>query len=365
MKHKVVFNISSAYEVKKALGEGAYGFVCLAVHKASKTEVAIKRIEPCSKPLVCIRTIREIRLLNAFNNHENIITLITAQRPPDLDYFQEVYLIQEYMPYDLHKLMHAHFLKEEHILYIVYQVLRGLKYIHSANVIHRDLKPSNILIDLNCEVKICDFGLARIDTVNGMGKLPMESNLTEYVATRWYRAPEIMLLVTMYSAVVDLWSVGCILAELYVNYPLFPGKDYKDQLLHIFQYLGTPTGRDMNCIKLLRAKSYINLLPFLHKKDVASFINFHPRRIEKYGFNPVSSCGLDLMSKLLTFDPSRRLTAAGALEHPYVGIYHDPDDEPLYPEPLEPESFDIDHSSMLSMGDLKKHLHSQVLRLCK
>lgn len=113
--------------------------------------------------------------------------------------------------------------------YFMYQLLRGLKYIHSANVLHRDLKPSNLLLNSNCDLKICDFGLARTTSETDF--------MTEYVVTRWYRAPELLLNCSEYTAAIDIWSVGCILMEIIKREPLFPGKDYVEQLLLITEVI--------------------------------------------------------------------------------------------------------------------------------
>jgi mitogen-activated protein kinase 1/3 len=125
-----------------------------------------------------------------------------------------------------------------------------LKYIHSANVIHRDLKPSNILVNATCELKICDFGLARgiVDNLE----------LTEYVVTRWYRAPEIMLGCMQYTTKVDLWSVGCIFAEMLSRKPLFPGQDYIDQLHLIMNALGVPSDSELTFVTNARARKFMN-----------------------------------------------------------------------------------------------------------
>jgi mitogen-activated protein kinase 1/3 len=125
------------------------------------------------------------------------------------------------METDMHRVIRTQDLSDDHCQYFIYQTLRALKAMHSANVLHRDLKPSNLLLNANCDLKVCDFGLARsaASTDDNSGFM------TEYVATRWYRAPEIMLTFKEYTKAIDVWSVGCILAEMLSGKPLFPGKD--------------------------------------------------------------------------------------------------------------------------------------------
>lgn len=171
--------------------------------------------------MFCLRTLREIKLLRFFN-HENIISIKAITRPKDYDSFSEVYLIQELMETDMHRVIRTQELSDDHCQYFIYQTLRALKCMHSASVLHRDLKPSNLLLNANCDLKVCDFGLARsaqFDEENNAGFM------TEYVATRWYRAPEIMLTFKEYTKAIDVWSVGCILAEMLSGRPLFPGRD--------------------------------------------------------------------------------------------------------------------------------------------
>lgn len=129
--------------------------------------------------------------------------------------------MQELMETDMHRVIRTQDLSDDHCQYFIYQTLRALKAMHSANVLHRDLKPSNLLLNANCDLKVCDFGLARsaASTDDNSGFM------TEYVATRWYRAPEIMLTFKEYTKAIDVWSVGCILAEMLSGKPLFPGKD--------------------------------------------------------------------------------------------------------------------------------------------
>ena len=151
-----------------------------------------------------------------------------------MDDFHDVYIVSELMETDLYRIIYSkQSLSIDHVKYFVYQILRALKYIHSANVIHRDLKPSNLLVNSNCDLKVCDFGLARgVLDDNQTKDHSSRPLLTEYVVTRWYRAPEIMLACHEYDKPVDIWSTGCILAELLARKPYFPGDDYIDQVSH-------------------------------------------------------------------------------------------------------------------------------------
>lgn len=170
--------------------------------------------------MFCLRTLREMKLLRYFN-HENIISILDIQKPRSYEHFTEVYLIQELMETDMHRVIRTQDLSDDHCQYFIYQTLRALKAMHSANVLHRDLKPSNLLLNANCDLKVCDFGLAR----SAASQEDNSGFMTEYVATRWYRAPEIMLTFKEYTKAIDVWSVGCILAEMLSGKPLFPGKD--------------------------------------------------------------------------------------------------------------------------------------------
>lgn len=352
MGKKVVFNISSEFQLKSLLGEGAYGVVCSATHKPTGETVAIKKIEPFDKPLFALRTLREIKILKHFQ-HENIISIFDIQRPDSFENFNEVYIIQELMQTDLHRVISTQTLTDDHIQYFIYQTLRAVKMLHGSNVIHRDLKPSNLLINSNCDLKVCDFGLARISNEHdgiggGINEAQDTSAMTEYVATRWYRAPEVMLTAAKYTKAMDVWSCGCILAELFLKRPIFPGKDYRHQLMLIFGFLGTPTGEDLVCIESQRAKDYINTLP-----------SYTPIRLEQV-FPNVNAMGLDLLSKMLVFDPTTRITADEALRHPYLSTYHDPNDEPSG-EAISPEFFDFDnYKSSLTTKDLKKLLWNEI-----
>ncbi|ABN67895.2 serine/threonine protein kinase [Scheffersomyces stipitis CBS 6054] len=363
----VVFNVSQSFKVVRVLGEGAYGIVSLAIHVPTGTQVAIKKIEPFDKPLFCLRTLREIKLLSRLSNHENIVQLYDVQQPQDFNSFKEVYIIQEYMPTDLVNVIESQILSEEHVQYFTYQILRGLKLIHSAGVIHRDLKPSNILINENCDLKICDFGLARLDVSHpNSSKIPKKggiSALTEYVATRWYRAPEIMLNSAQYSSEIDVWSVGCILAEMLTYRPLFPGKDYQNQLQLILQVLGTPMGEDFHSIKSARARSFIKSLKHQVRLDFADLCNNHPSRLQRHGRRKISPQGIDLLERMLAFNPDKRISVDEALSHPFVSRYHDPNDEPTT-TPIAAEEFDFDvEKDKLDTMELKRQLYREIKQL--
>ncbi|MBV98796.1 Mitogen-activated protein kinase 1, partial [Eschrichtius robustus] len=232
-----------------------------AYDNVNKVRVAIKKISPFEHQTYCQRTLREIKILLRFR-HENIIGINDIIRAPTIEQMKDVYIVQDLMETDLYKLLKTQHLSNDHICYFLYQILRGLKYIHSANVLHRDLKPSNLLLNTTCDLKICDFGLARVADPDH----DHTGFLTEYVATRWYRAPEIMLNSKGYTKSIDIWSVGCILAEMLSNRPIFPGKHYLDQLNHILGILGSPSQEDLNCIINLKARNYLLSLP--HKNKV-------------------------------------------------------------------------------------------------
>lgn len=359
-RSKLTFWISPKYKVERVLGEGSYGLVARAWYIPTDIPVAIKKINAFTNATMCLRTLRELMLLKRFRDHENIITLYNVQIPESFEKFNEVYLIEEFMDTDLHHLIKNKSISDSHSEYFTYQILRGLKALHLANVIHRDLKPSNILVNNNCDVKICDLGLSRLDTSCKTGEI---SNLTEYVATRWYRAPEIMLSACNYSKSMDLWSVGCILAELLTGHALFPGKDYCDQLLLIFQILGNPINYvdDYASIKSRRARKYISTFPNYRRVDLELFLQHHPNRVLRYGDRPIDPYAVDLLGKLLCFNPDSRLTVEEAISHPFLQLYHDPGDEPTI-SPIPEEEFEFDNrKGELSIQELKLKMYDTVI----
>ncbi|GEQ68067.1 hypothetical protein JCM33374_g1733 [Metschnikowia sp. JCM 33374] len=301
-----VFEITSRYTDLNPVGMGAFGLVCSAMDKLTGQNVAVKKImKPFSTSVLAKRTYRELKLLKHLR-HENLITLDDIFLSP----LEDIYFVTELQGTDLHRLLTSRPLEKQFIQYFTYQILRGLKYVHSAGVIHRDLKPSNILINENCDLKICDFGLARIQ----------DPQMTGYVSTRYYRAPEIMLTWQKYDTEVDLWSVGCVLAEMIEGKPLFPGRDHVHQFSIITELLGSPPSDVIDTICSENTLRFVQSLPqrepIPFSERFASCTHVEPEAI-------------DLLSKMLIFDPKKRISAAEALQHPYMEPYHDPTDEPV------------------------------------
>ena len=328
------------YVVDGILGEGGYGMVFSAIHRSTGYRVAIKRISPFEHPLLTIRTLRELRLLRFFRENtacENVVRLLDAVVPGSCTSFRDVYLVQEMMDSDLHRVLRSQPLSYDHAQYFTYQILRGLKVIHAANVLHRDIKPSNLLVNANCDLKICDFGLARsLETVRPE---TAEGLLTEYVATRWYRAPEIMLSSRKYTKAVDIWSVGCTLYEMITGEPLFPGRDYHHQLCLILDVLGTPRPETLRPFCSSRALEYVYRLPFRTERPWKAILPDVPPE------------AIDFLSRTVVLDPSKRMTVEECLVHPFVAPYHDPEDEPSAPK-LHPSvfSFDLEHAEENHVG---------------
>ncbi|CAI0396943.1 unnamed protein product [Linum tenue] len=337
-----IFEVTAKYKPPiMPIGKGAYGIVCSALNSETGEHVAIKKIANAfDNKIDAKRTLREIKLLRHMD-HENVSFLSDyfgdIIPPPQREVFNDVYIAYELMDTDLHQIIRSNQgLSEEHCQYFLYQILRGLKYIHSANVLHRDLKPSNLLLNANCDLKICDFGLARVTSETDF--------MTEYVVTRWYRAPELLLNSSDYTAAIDVWSVGCIFMELMDRKPMFPGRDHVHQLRLLMELIGTPTEAELGFLNE-NAKRYIRQLPLYRRQSFTEkFPTVHPSAI-------------DLVKKMLTFDPRQRITVEDALAHPYLNSLHDISDEPVC---MTPFSFDFEQRA-LTEEQMKELIYREAL----
>eukprot|EP00830_Metopus_es_P000636 TRINITY_DN10608_c0_g1_i1.p1 TRINITY_DN10608_c0_g1~~TRINITY_DN10608_c0_g1_i1.p1 ORF type:complete len:443 (-),score=88.28 TRINITY_DN10608_c0_g1_i1:93-1421(-) len=390
-----------AYEITKLIGKGSYGDVAEAIHKKSGKKVAIKRIYRVFEDLVdCKRILREINILRR-TNHPNIVRLYDIIEPKDIETFDTLYLVMEFSQSDAKKLVKsATHLQMPHIQLLMYNLLCGIRYLHSAEVIHRDLKPANILLNEDCTVKICDFGLARsvvgvetsfktlIKPIEGGTEVPkptlekfvkpepkledqkkkeihkqlvrtkdarksMKRELTGHVVTRWYRAPELILLEKDYGPAIDIWSAGCIFGELlsmmkehaptYLDRkPLFPGgscfplsPDHKaekkhgfphssaDQLNVIFDIIGTPTEEELSFVTDTKALDYLKTFQARPRVD---FKELYPAS---------SKDTIDLINRMLVFNPYFRIGIQDALAHPYFTSIRDKGKEVLAKETID------------------------------
>lgn len=306
-----IFDLPNNYVPLKPIGCGSFGAVISALDTITGQKVAIKKLKNVFENKVQTKQlIREVVLMKAFREENQIISIKDIfVGSNQLSSTQDAYLVSELMDTDLKSIIDsAQALSVEHIKCFIYQTLKGLHALHSNGIVHRDLKPANILVNADCTTKICDLGLAR--TYDGF-----ENHLSEYVTTRWYRAPEIILSWKKYSKSIDIWSVGCIFAELLLRKPLFCGSDYLDQIHKILDILGTPSESEIRNIKSSAAQKYIRDLPFRTKKDFSSIF---PR-----GTDPVA---LDLLEKMLCFDPEKRCTVEEALNHDFFQDWRDDDE---------------------------------------
>jgi len=335
-------HVMRKYDVHQKLGKGAYAVVFKCVDKKTKSVVALKKIfDAFQNATDAQRTFREIMYLQAMTGHENIIKMSNVLKAEN---DRDIYLVFEYMETDLHAVIRANILEPVHKQFIVYQCLKALKYCHSGDLVHRDLKPSNLLLNEECLLKVADFGLARSLRAMQKGE-ETASVLTDYVATRWYRAPEILLGSTSYTKAVDMWALGCIVAEMFVGKPLLPGTSTMNQLEKILEVCGTPSLEDVAAIHSSFAPTMLNSLAAVAKKDMAVLMKDAPPD------------AVDMVVKLLDFNPERRLDIEGSLKHPYMAAFVT-GSEPSCPGRL---SIPIDDDHKFTVNDYREKLYQQVI----
>ncbi|XP_074642401.1 serine/threonine-protein kinase NLK-like isoform X2 [Tubulanus polymorphus] len=286
----------------RPIGYGAFGVVWSVTDPRDGRRVALKKMPNVFQNLIsCKRVYRELKMLCHFK-HDNVLHAVDVLQPPHIDFFQEIYVVTELMQSDLHKIIVSpQPLTADHVKVFLYQILRGLKYLHSARVIHRDIKPGNLLVNSNCVLKICDFGLARIEEPDA------SVCMTQEVVTQYYRAPEILMGAKHYTSAIDIWSVGCIFAELLGRRILFQAQSPIQQLGLITDLLGSPVASDMKTA-CPGAKAHIQQQP-PKPPALAALYTLS---------NQATHEAVHLLCRMLVFDPVKRVNALDALAHPYL-----------------------------------------------
>ncbi|KAG6764827.1 hypothetical protein POTOM_032315 [Populus tomentosa] len=340
----------SRYKIEEVIGKGSYGVVCSAYDTHIGEKVAIKKINDIFEHVSdATRILREIKLLRLLR-HPDIVEIKHILLPPSRREFKDIYVVFELMESDLHQVIKANDdLTPEHYQFFLYQLLRGLKYIHTANVFHRDLKPKNILANADCKLKICDFGLARVafnDTPTAI--FWTVGFLSDYVATRWYRAPELCgSFFSKYTPAIDIWSIGCIFSELLTGKPLFPGKNVVHQLDLMTDLLGTPTPEAIARVRNEKARRYLSSM---RKKKPVPFSQKFPNA------DPLA---LRLLERMLAFEPKDRPTAEEALADPYFKGLAKVEREPTA-QPVTKMEFEFERRR-ITKEDVRELIYREIL----
>ncbi len=289
----------------KKIDEGSYGIVFKAQNNQTGEIVAIKKIKlEKEKEGFPITSLREINSMIAFD-HPNIVKIKEVVYGKTLD---KIFVVMEYVDYELKSLLEDHKFSFTHaqVKYIMHQLLNAVRYMHSKWTIHRDLKTSNLLVDNKGELKVCDFGLARrfADPLRPY---------THMVVTLWYRAPELLLGAGVYTPAIDIWSIGCILAELLLREPLFMGKNEQDQVEKIFRLMGLPP--ENIAASWPKFRLMVPNPAVYGKRGGQSKIRDRFPKAGLPGDMYLSDLGVDLLKKLLSLNPDERITARQALDH--------------------------------------------------
>ena len=292
--------MQNKYDVLGVVGEGAYGIVYKCKNKETGKYVAIKRFKEVEDDLVKKTMKRELKMLQKLH-HPNVVDFQEAYKRKG-----NLYLVFEFVDKNLLELLQEHpqGLDPTLIRHLIYQLCKAIKYMHDQNIIHRDVKPENLLITDKMELKLCDFGFSRL--ISGT----CTEKLTDYVATRWYRAPELLLTQGEYGKEVDYWAIGCIMGELVDGNPLFPGENEIDQIYCIQKVLGNLTEEQTDMF-------YNN--PLFNGKNLLN-VN-KPETLQRRYMGKLNKIDISFMKGLLELDPKKRLNGNTVFSHPYFEVF--------------------------------------------
>ncbi|XP_042046409.1 mitogen-activated protein kinase 4-like [Salvia splendens] len=311
-----LFEVYSKYFLLRLIGRGDNGIVCEAQNTLTSERVAIKKISNAFGNIYdARRTLHEIRFLLDMD-HQNFITCKDIIRPPQRENFEDVYYVYDLMDTNLHQIIQSSQpLTDDHYRCYLYQILRGLKYLHSANILCRPLKPHMVCLNWDHKLKI----------VCGTYSMPN-------VATHWYQAPEVLLNCSGHTPAIDIWSLGCILGEMMKREPLFPGRDTGQQFMLITELIGSPDDASLGFLRSNDQRRYLRQFPRYQKQQFSARFP-----------NTAAPGALDLLERMLVFDPNRRITVNEALCHPYFAPCRDINSELVCPKPL---AFDYEHPTV-------------------
>ena len=331
------------FTIRELVAQGAYGMMCSARDEITGDMVAIKKMRAFESNMGAFDRLRyarqelkQLRLLRHFH-HENILRVTYVFFPGSKKTFHDLYSVSELMETDLHAILKSsQSLLDQHCQYFSYQILRGLKFMHSAGVLHQDLKPRLLLVNRNCDLKISDLSMAALDIGDiGEGFPPREAY--PYVGHEWYRAPEALChcIGNVYGPAIDIWGVGAILGEMFARTPVFPGKCVQHQLKLIVHGLG-PRKEESS-------------LSWIKRPELREFVESLTPSVDREAFcdalGPISPAAMELLDALLQFDPGQRISAEEALTWSYFGDLEGtdlrcPEDEPVC-APLELRDFEF------------------------